>query len=171
MKSLLTFFFTFTCALLFAQESEEIQPPKYSYPVLEPYELGAKGNVRLPEDKPTGLLCLKSDKMELSDMPQIVPYTTTAYFDGGRLISLHVVFGETGEGMSLKQYESLTHLFLKWWKYPTNRITGRRGNPYTQVWETPDFRIEWVYKNQKDATGKKIGWLFIYTRDQYIEEY
>jgi hypothetical protein len=159
----------FSLFLAFAFSAAGQGADTLTYPVLSPYRLGAKGSLRLPENMPEGVFWLTSAKMELTDLPQKYPYRTVAYFDAGRLITLHVIFGEK-EGLSQEDYESLNHLFLKRWDYPTRMMKGRRGNPLTQVWETRDFRIEWIYKNQQDS-AKKIGWLFIYTRDHYVESY
>ncbi|WP_343632780.1 hypothetical protein [Fluviicola sp.] len=152
---------------VFAQE--------HKMPVLSPYELGAKGDVALPweingnEDE---IHAWNSHKMDIKDLPGDIPYRSVAFFQNDRLFSLHVLFGEAGDGLSKEDYQSLKNLFHKLWKYPSLTMKDRRGKGNTaEVWETPDFRIEWIYKNQDGPGLNKMGWLFIYTRDHYIESY
>lgn len=149
---------------VFAQENK--------MPVLSPYELGAKGDIVLPEGIGDELFVKKSGKMEMKDLPKNIPYRSVAFFENDSLFSLHVLFGETGDGLSVEDYQSLKKLFHKLWNYPSLTMIDRRGKGNkVEVWETPDFRIEWIYKKQEGSETKKMGWLFIYTRDHYIESY
>lgn len=149
---------------VFAQE--------YKMPVLFPYELGAKGDIIIPEEVDGKLYAKKSNKMEIKDLPKNIPYRSIAFFENDKLFTLHVLFGDTGEGLSLENYQSIKKILHKLWDYPSGTMNGRRGmDNLVEVWETTDFRIEWTYKKQAGSETKKMGWLFIYTRDKFIEEY
>lgn len=149
---------------VFAQE--------YKMPIFSPYELGAKGDVVLPEGIGDKLYVKKSDKMEIRDLPKNIPYRSIAFFENEKLFTLHVLFGDTGEGLSLENYQTIKKILHKLWDYPSGSMNGRRGmDNLVEVWETTDFRIEWTYKKQAGSETKKMGWLFIYTRDKFIEEY
>lgn len=143
------------------------------FPALWPYELGGKGKVAIHDSLLKGNLKSKSAKMELTDLPKDHPYRIVAYFDSTQLISLHVIFGETGDGLSSDAYKSITEILKKLWPdYPSGTIKGRRKlNNIAEVWETMDFRIEWTYMDQPGNTGKKMGWLFMYTRNKYVDHY
>jgi hypothetical protein len=145
---------------------------EYKMPVLSPYELGAKGDIVIPEGIGDKLYLLESNKMEIKDLPKKNAYRSLAFFENDSLITLHVLFGETGDGLSMEDYQSLKNLFHKLWDYPSLTMKDRKGKGnIAEVWETPDFRIEWIYKKQEGSETRKMGWLFIYTRDHYIESY
>jgi hypothetical protein len=141
-------------------------------PILSPYELNGKGTVKLPENTNGKFFSLASHKMEITDLPKDIPYHSLAFFENDKLFTLHVLFGDTGEGLSLENYQLIKKILHKLWDYPSRSMNGRRGmDNLVEVWETTDFRIEWTYKNQEGSETKKMGWLFIYTRDKFIEEY
>ncbi len=154
----------FLAAPLFAQE--------YKMPVLSPYVLFAKGDIVLPEGIGDKLYLLESNKMEIKDLPKKNAYRSLAFFENDSLITLHVLFGETGDGLSMEDYQSLKNLFHKLWDYPSLTMKDRKGKGnIAEVWETTDFRIEWIYKDQDGAGDRKMGWLFIYNRGHHISSY
>lgn len=149
-----------------------IRAQTFKMPVLRPYELGAKANVQFPDSVPEWYRT-NSSAMELTDLPKKYPYRTVAYYRYGLLNTLHVVFGETGEGLSPEGYEEIKNILLKLWDgYPTGKANGRRGlENLVQVWETNEFRMEWTYKYQPGSTTRKMGWLYIYMRGTHVESY
>jgi len=86
-----------------------------------------------------------------------------------------VLFNETGNGLSYEGFEAIRKALLNLWTpqhYPNGIIRNRRGmGNIAHIWETMDFRVEWTYQKQKNDATKKMGWLFLYTRNQYIEDY
>lgn len=145
---------------------------EYKMPALYPYQLGAKGDIIIPEEADGKLYVKKSGKMEMKDLPKNIPYRSIAFFENEKLFTLHVLFGDTGKGLSLENYQSIKKILHKLWDYPSGSMNGRRGiDNLVEVWETPDFRIEWTYKKQEGSETRKMGWLFIYTRDKFVEEY
>lgn len=149
---------------LFAQE--------YKMPVLFPYELDAKGAIVIPEEIGDKFYVKHSDKMEIRDLPKNIPYRSVAFFENNKLFTLHVIFGDTGKGLSLENYQLIKKILHKLWDYPSGTMHCRRGiDNLVEVWETTDFRMEWTYKKQEGSETNKMGWLFIYTRDKFIEEY
>ncbi len=141
-------------------------------PVLYPFELFAKGAIIHPDPLPERLV-RSSDKMELKDIPQKTPYRTVSYFDNGNLYTLHVLFGESEEGLSFEDYVKIRELLKELWKiYPNLEYNGRyHKSNKSWIWETSGFRIEWIYQNQPNSTDKKMGWLFFYSRQKFSENY
>lgn len=145
---------------------------QYKMPVLAPYELNARGDILLPKGMGDTVFARESREMEIKDLPKNIPYRSLAFFENDSLFTLHVLFGETGDGLSEADYQSLKKLFHKWWDYPSITKTDRKGKGnIAEIWETLDFRIEWIYKKQDDPETNKMGWLFIYSRDKLIESY
>jgi hypothetical protein len=145
------------------------------YPVLSPFELNDIGSFMAQFPLENGLVSYSSDTLQLAGLPKRYPYRIVAYFDSCRLISLHVLFNETGNGLSYEGFEAIRKALLNLWApqhYPNGIIRNRRGmGNIAHIWETMDFRVEWTYQKQKNDATKKMGWLFLYTRNQYIEDY
>jgi hypothetical protein len=146
------------------------QKPKY--PVLFPYELNARGKVQLPMAITDGYQGYRTDKMELRDLPKTYPYRTVAYFNSGKLVALHVIFGENKE-LSFEGFELIRKKLLKLLPFEhTHVMHDYRGIDKTsQVWETEEFRVEWIYQYQNNSTTKRVGWLFMYLRNYDRDTY
>jgi len=144
----------------------------FKMPVLGPYELGGKVTVQFPDSVPEWYT-KRSAAMELTDLPKKYPYRTVAHYRYGLLNTLHVVFGETGDGLTVEGYEEIKNILLKLWgDYPNGKANGRRGlENLVHVWETQEFRMEWTLKPQPGSTIHKMGWLFVYMRDTHVESY
>ena len=165
-KILFLFSLLINCSL-YAQQSK--------YPVLGPYEIGNKGTINYPDSFLCKGLVVLYDSLEITALPKNYPYRTVAYFDSCRLISLHLLFNESEKSFPYNAFELIKNKLVKLWApyhYPFGMIKHRRGmGIITYIWETADFRVEWIYKNQPNSTTKKMGWLFLYTRDSFIEDY
>lgn len=142
-------------------------------PILKPFELGSLGEITAPDSLPDNGWAMKSSKMRLVDLKTDFPYRIVAYFENKELISLHVVFGENGNGLPFETYEKIRSELIKLWDYmPTGFVEHRRkiGNK-AQIWETKKYRIEWTYQNQPNSKTNKMGWLYLYNRTHFIEDY
>lgn len=142
-------------------------------PTLLPFELDGSGQVKMPEPVPEGNWSYSTyENIELIDLKDIAPYRIAANFEKDKLYTLHVLFGETEEGLSIEKYEEIKNILIKLWEeFPTGSIKHRRGlGNLCQIWETEKYRMEWIYKNKPDST-KKMGWLFIYTRNKFSKDY
>ena len=160
MKLLL--FLAFTLTLSFPNYAQ-----KSKYPVLFPYELNARGKAKLPVEPTETYMGYKSDKMELRDLPKTYPYRMVTHFVSGKLVSLHAIFCENNQGLTFQGFERIRMLLLKLLPFEhTHVMHDYRGIDKTsQVWETDDFRVEWIYQYQHNSTTKRIGWLFMYLRN------
>ncbi|MDP2160594.1 MAG: hypothetical protein Q8K02_08945 [Flavobacterium sp.] len=166
-------YLSYSLILLFLFVSTNLLAQKLENPVLFPFELNERGNVSLPDPIPEGNLIIESRKMELRDIPKKSPYRTVAYFESGKLFTLHVLFGETNDGLSFDDYLSIRKILKQLWdKYPNQEYNGRYyiGNK-SWIWETADFRIEWIYQNQPGSTSKKMGWLYFTSRHKTNDKY
>lgn len=158
--------------LLFALASMSLRAQEWKNPALYPYTLFEKGDVALPDSLPE-VLAIHSHKMDLRDIPQKYPYRTVAYFDSGQLLTLHVVFNDTGVGLPFDDYVAIRGIFINLWKeYPNKEYNGRYDiKNKSWIWETHDFRIEWIYQNQPGSESKKMGWLYMYSRHKRYPQY
>jgi len=143
------------------------------YPVIFPYELNARGKVKLPFTLSDGFEGYKSDKMELRDLPKSYPYRTMAHFNSGKLIALHVIFCENNQGLSFQGFELIRKRLLKLLPFEhTHVMHDYRGtDKISQVWETDEFRVEWIFQYQHNSSTKRIGWLFMYLRNYNTDTY
>ncbi|WP_179006214.1 hypothetical protein [Winogradskyella forsetii] len=142
-------------------------------PTLKPFELDGLGEITAPDPLPETGWVIASSEMELVDIKTDFPYRLVAYFESKKLISLHVIFGENGDGLPFEIYEKIRNELIKHWdNLPTGFVKDRRkiGNK-AQVWETKNYRIEWTYQNQPNSKTNKMGWLFLYNRTHFIEDY